>query len=260
MNSLIYRIISYLRYRLKAGNAHDIHSPFVFELYTKIIAAQKSFYAFEAIEQLRYDLCASAEIIEVRDEGAGKNRNNKRSIGQIARSSAKSPATGELLFKLVDRFQPNTMIELGTSLGISTLYQASAKKGATFYTLEACTNTAAKAQQHLEMLGLKNVQIIQGNIDNTLVETLAKIDRVDYVFFDANHRYEPTMRYFELCLSKSDEESLFVFDDIHWSEEMSKAWNDICNDARTVVTIDLYDVGLVFFRKKQPKQHFILQF
>lgn len=260
MPHLFHRFVSYWQYRAKAGNAHDIHSPFVFELFTQLIDLQKDYYVFDEIEDLRTELIMSDEKIEVTDFGAGHNRTRTRGVSAITKTSAKSAATGQLLFKLVNKFQPKVMLELGTSLGISTLYQATARRKAAFYTLEGCPNTAQWAAKHFKRFGLEHIAQIVGNIDETLPSVLTKIERLDYALFDANHRYEPTMRYFELCLAKAHEDSLFVFDDIHWSADMQRAWQQIYADSRVTVSIDLYDVGLVFFRKKQPKQHFVLRF
>ncbi len=102
--------------------------------------------------------------------------------------------------------------------------------------------------------------IVTGNIDQTLAAHVPALESIDLVFFDANHRYEPTLRYFETCLPKTHNDSLFVFDDIHWSAEMERAWAEIKAHPAVTVTIDLFWVGLVFFRREQPKQDFVLRF
>lgn len=206
----------------------------------------------------------SRERIAITDFGAGSKVNaaRQRTIGDIARNSQKPARFGRLLFRLIRHFQAKTVIDLGTSLGLTTAYlaQATDEHLGRVVTFEGCPETAAVARQNFEQLGLQNVTVVVGNIDETLPQTMAALDMIDFAFFDANHRYEPTVRYFETCLKKKHNDTVFVFDDIHWSDEMEQAWAYIRNHPSVSVTVDLFWVGLVFFRHEQPKQDFVLQF
>lgn len=264
LHNLFHQGFSYLKYLLTARNEHSLHSPFVFELYTKVIQSKQQSADFEPIELLREQLLHNAAEIEVLDFGAGSKINNtpQRRIKDIARNAEKPRKFAELLYRLVRNFQPQTIFDLGTSLGLTTLYLAKAKPDARLLTFEGCPETARIAQNNLDqVLGTNSQnQLIIGNIDETLEMQVVDIKQIDFIFFDANHRYEPTIRYFETCLLKAHESSVFVFDDIHWSQEMEQAWHYIKAHATVTITIDLFFVGLVFFRKKQPKQHFVLRF
>lgn len=255
-------LFHYLAFLLKSKNEHAVHSPFVFELYTKIIKPEHIYYAFTGIEQIRRQMLTSAESIEVQDFGAGSKvtTSKKRKIKEIARYAQKNAKFGQLLFRLVNHFQPKVVFDLGTSLGITTLYMASACKQANVYTFEGCGQTLAVARKNFSTLGISNVTPIKGNIDHTLSAQIKKVPQLDFVFFDANHRLEPTLSYFNICLKKSHEASVFVFDDIYWSAEMAQAWEAIKAHPAVILTIDLFYVGLVFFRKNQPEQHFVLRF
>jgi predicted O-methyltransferase YrrM len=260
----LYQLFAYLRYWVRSGNAHGLHSPFVFELYTTVIRHTGKFGAFGPIEARRRELRRSTKTIAVTDFGAGSQvagaGGQERRLRDIARHAAKPPRLAQLLFRLVNHFQPATILELGTSLGLTTAYLAAADSRHQVITFEGCPNTAAVAQETFEKLGLKNVQLVTGNLDQTLPATLATLAKpIDFVFFDGNHRYEPTLRYFEQCLDKSHENSVFVLDDIHWSAEMEQAWATIQAHPAVTVTVDLFYVGLVFFRKKQPRQDFWLR-
>ncbi|WP_317044456.1 O-methyltransferase [Hymenobacter crusticola] len=203
------------------------------------------------------------DTITVRDFGAGSRTGagQQRRVGAIARTAAKPRKFGQLLFRLVNRFQPRVVLELGTSLGLTTAYLATADSRAQVITFEGCPQTAAIAQQTFEELGLQNVTLIEGNLDATLAPTLRNlVGPVDFAFFDGNHRYEPTVRYFEQLLPYRTDHSVFVLDDIHWSADMTRAWQTIKAHPAVILTIDLFFVGLVFFRKNQPKQHFRLRF
>jgi predicted O-methyltransferase YrrM len=254
-----------VRHWWQAGNAHGLHSPFVFALYTEVISATSARTpAFAAIETLRTQLRRSTERITVTDLGAGSRTGagQVRSVGQIARSAQKPVRYAQLLHRLVGRFRPATVLELGTSLGLTTAYlaDAAAPLSSRVITFEGCPAIAAKARQHLAQLGHTNVDIVVGDLSETLTQTLQHIPRLDVVFFDANHRYEPTIQYFSSCLAKTHNDSLFIFDDIHWSAEMEQAWEAIKAHPAVQVTVDLFGVGLVFFRQEQPKQHFVLRF
>ncbi len=266
---LTYKVLSqklwtlqhYLLHQLSAGTEHGLHPPFVYRLYSEVIRMHKHYYAYAPIEQLRKKLLKSTDQIEVTDFGAGSrvNQQKVKSIRSIVKNAEKPPHLAQLLFRLVNHFEPATIFDLGTSLGLTTLYLASASKQASVFTFEGCPATAKRAEKHFKELKLSNIKLVQGNIDQTLVPALEKIEKLDFVFFDANHRYAPTMAYFEACLRKAHEDSVFVLDDIYWSAEMTAAWKEICRHPSVMITVDLFEVGLVFFRKKQPRQHFRLK-
>ena len=262
--------LKYIRYYLTAQTKHDIHSPFVFDLLTNIIEDKTPFYVYKNIEAVRSKMLLSTETIDVLDFGVGSesvDKKRKKKIKTIAKYSAKSEKYCFLLFRLVNHFQPQTILELGTSLGISTLYLASPNSKSKIITLEGCSQTAEVAKHNFEQLKLKNIEQVVGNFDETLKVVLEKYCKLqtancklDLVFFDGNHRKAPTIRYFEQCLNFSNENSVFIFDDIHWSQEMEEAWSAIKNHPQVTITIDLFFLGLVFFRGGISKQHFTLRF
>lgn len=255
--------LRYLWFYLRAGNAHTIHSPFVYQLYTQIIDTDSYFYDFDPIEQIRQQLLQDPTPLHLQDFGAGSKKINDttRSIATIARHSACTPKKARLLFRLVHHFKPSTILELGTSLGISTLYIAKASEATTrIFTLEGSEALAKQAKENFKKIDVESIESIIGNIDTTLHTTLKNIEQLDFVFIDANHRKEPTLNYFHTLLQKAHHDTVFVFDDIHWSDEMIQAWQQIQQHDKVTVSIDLFWFGLVFFRKEQPKQHFKLRF
>lgn len=258
MKPLLF-LLRYFKYWLSAKNAHGIHSPFVFELYNEALNKKGSYYAFDRIEQLRKKLLQSKNEIQVTDLGAGKSE--KRTIAEIAERSAKSKKYCELLFRLAYHFKPASILELGTSLGISTSYLASANPKTKVITIEGCPNTRQEALKNFEALGISNIESIHGNFDTTLPAVLAQLPVVgcQLVFIDGNHRKEPTLRYFTRLLEHSNNDSVLIFDDIHWSAEMEEAWEEIKAHGQVTVTIDLFFMALVFLRKEQAKEDFILK-
>lgn len=252
-------VLDYLKYFARAKNAHGIHSPFVFDLYTNVFKKNFQNSDFLAIETLRNSLREDHREIQITDFGAGSKTNDslKRTVSDISTKSLKTKFWGQFFCRIIQHYNYKQVLELGTSLGITTSYLAKTK--ANVSTLEGCENTLAVAKENFGKLNLENIKTISGNIDLTLPEFLKQSDSLDFVLFDANHRHEPTIRYFNLCYEKAHENSVFIMDDIYWSEEMKQAWNEIKEDHRVTITVDLFQVGLVFFRKGKQKQDFVLR-
>ncbi len=149
------------------------------------------------------------------------------------------------------------MLELGTSLGVGAMYLASGMRSAKFITLEGCADFAQVARANFEILELKNVEVVAGEFDQMLPQVLQNLQKLDFVFFDGNHRSEPTLRYFESCLPFSHEKTVFVFDDAYWSPGMAQTWEQIKQHPRVTLTVDFFDLSLAFIAPEfREKQHF----
>jgi predicted O-methyltransferase YrrM len=183
-----------------------------------------------------------------------------QSVSEIAKRSVKPAKYGQLLFRMVNYFQPKHVLELGTSLGITTSYLRAGNIGSAVTTVEGCPEIAAIAQKNWLYLGYENISLHIGNFDEVLPELLRKEQVIDFVFFDGNHRKTATLEYFNRCLEKVNEKSVFVFDDIYWSAEMEEAWEEIKANEKVSVTIDLFFMGIVFFRKGQAKEDFVIRY
>lgn len=263
MYSIPQLALKYLRYYITASNGkgHGIHSPFVFELVTKVLNDKTFYNDYHNIELERKKLLNNFSVVEVEDFGAGsvKGFTKQRSIKQIASSSLKPEKYAQLLYRLVKYFQPKEILELGTSLGITASYLAAANPSASVTTMEGSSAIAAIARQTFETLQRKNIQLITGNFDETLSIVVCK--QFDFIFIDGNHRKEPVLRYFEQLQNAVQPSTVMVFDDIHWSSEMEDAWAHIKVHPSVTLTIDLFFIGLVFFRKQQlEKEHFTIRF
>lgn len=259
---LAYKYVSYFL-TASNGKGHGVHSPFVFDFITKVLNDSRTFYAYDELEKLRRSLLSNNAVLTIEDFGAGStvHKSNRRKVSDIARSSLKPKKFGQLMFRMVDYYKANTIVELGTSLGITTGYLASGNLKARVYTFEGAKQVADVARQNFQKAGLNNIELIEGNFDNTLPPLLNKIVDIDFAFVDGNHRKEPTIQYFEQLLTKATEHSVFIFDDIHWSEGMEEAWKYIQQHPAVTLTIDLFFIGLVFFRKEQKvQQHFSVRF
>lgn len=216
---------------------------------------------YKIVQIIRKELLNRTDEIEITDLGAGStvNRSSKRKVSDIAKNSAKGGKWGELLFRLAHHFEPATMLELGTSLGIGSLYQLLGNPKGELSTLEGCPHTAAIAQEQFKKARI-SPRVIEGNFDDTLQPYLNSIETLDWAFIDGNHQKEPTIRYFNQCLTKCHNDSVLLFDDIYWSEGMAEAWQHIKAHERVSVSLDLFQVGIVFLRKEQPKQDFVIRY
>lgn len=259
--SHLWRAKQYAKHLSKAKNRHGIHSPFVYKLLDEVVYDKTNYSEYGKIESIRKNLLSRKDEIEITDLGAGStvNTSNVRKVSDIAKNSAKSGKWGELLFRLANHFQPQTMVELGTSLGIGSLYQSLGNPQGNLTTFEGCPNTAKIAKQQFETAKVQ-LTVIEGNFDDTLQPYLDSIETLDWAFIDGNHQKEPTIRYFNQCLEKCHNDSVLLFDDIYWSQGMAEAWQNIKADKRVTVTLDLFQVGIVFLRKQQPKQDFIIRY
>jgi predicted O-methyltransferase YrrM len=255
----------FARYYFTAANGkgHGVHSPFVFDFIKNVLRDKKAYYCYNSIEQLRSELLTDNSVIEVEDFGAGSTviKSNSRVVKAIAASSLKPRKFAQLLFRMVSYYQPQNIVELGTSLGITTAYLASGNSNAPLYTCEGAKNIAGIAQQNFNHLGLNNTILLQGDFAKTMPVLLESLERVDFAFIDGNHRKEPTLEYFEQLLQKIHSKSILVFDDIHWSAEMEAAWKTIQRHPVVTLSIDLFFIGIVFFDPVfKVKQHFTIRF
>ncbi len=259
---MLHSVSRYLRHRLLGLSTHGIHSPFVFDLLNKVILDETPYYFYEDIESLRSKLLLNNSIIAVTDFGTGGNAHSTRrlKVSGIAKNFLQRKKNAQLISRLVTHFKPSCILELGTSLGITTAYMALPNKHTQVITVEGCPETAKIAQHNFNLLGIKNIELIGGEFDQSLPLALGKISNLGFVYFDGNHKKDATLNYFDSCLKLHEENSVFVFDDIHWSREMSAAWMQIKENPHVTLSLDLFHLGLVFFRKGIPKQHFILKF
>ena len=255
----------YFQFYLTASNGkgHGIHSPFVFDFIKNVLRDKKENDWYTIIETARKKLLEQSGEIEVADLGAGSAvmKTNKRSVNDIARSSLKPKKFSQLLYRMVDHYQPKTILELGTSLGITTSYLAAADPNAKVYTIEGSAAIAGIAQKTFDRFDLKNIELITGNFDEILPGLLPRLKTIDLAFIDGNHRKEPTLNYFTKLLNHSGPSTILVFDDIHWSAEMEEAWAVIRQYAVVTLTIDLFFIGIVFLNPDfKIKQQFNIRF
>ncbi len=255
----------YISFYVKASNSkgHGIHSPFVYNFIKFVLNNKKQHPSYKYIEQLRTSLLKNNATILVEDFGAGSTtiKTKSRVVKKIASSSLKPKKYGQLFHRMLAHYNLKNVLELGTSLGVTTAYLATASNMPNVTTMEGSKNIAAIANQNFKTLHVEHVTLLEGDFDKTLPAFLEQIGLIDFAFIDGNHRELPTVNYFEQLLKKINENSVLVFDDIHWSKQMENAWELIKNHKKVTLTIDLFFIGIVFFKNDfKVKQHFSLRF
>lgn len=259
--NLLFAVNTRLRYIFTARHrkGFGIHSPYVFALINDVIREHYPYYSYAPLQHLRETLTADKTALRL-NPTIGIPQRASTTVAREAEHGSKPTKYARLLQRLCSHNHATTIVELGTNLGLSTLHLAANSSKATVYTFEAQQTLAEIAKRNFELLKANNIQIIQGDIDRTLSPTLDRIDHIDIAYINADHRYRPTMQYYHKIKSKAIDNSIIVIDDPHRSPEMQKAWDEIKTDPQATLTIDLFRMGLVFFVKDLPKQHYTVTY
>jgi predicted O-methyltransferase YrrM len=252
----LYALKSYIKHLFNAKNTkgHGIHSPYLYRFTQNAIYEKNPFYIFSKVEALRENLRFDDRTVLLEDFEAGTEREVK--VRDIAKTSLKNKRWAQLLYRVVNFTDAKNVLELGTSLGLTSSYLASPSSVERCITLEGSRQVTEIASENFEKLEIDNIEVVVGDIDQTLKTALSEVETLDVVFFDANHRKEPVLQYFSQCIKHIHPETVFIFDDIHGSHDMEKAWSQIRRHPQVTATIDLFEVGIVFFNKSYPKKTF----
>lgn len=257
---MLQQIKSYLKFLLHSKNEHGVHSPFVFNLVTKCFYDKTKYPEYDVLQQYRNSLLVNKNTIEVTDFGAGSRvfKSNTREIAAIVKNAGISSKRAELLFRIVRYFQPNTILEIGTSLGLATSALSLENKNSRIISLEGCPNTMSIAKNQCQLQNLDNIEFINTEFSTYFKTQNPKPITHNLIYFDGNHSEKATLDYFELLLPTITNDSVWIFDDIHWSAEMENAWKIIKKHPKVKITIDTFQWGIVFFRAEQEKEHFVI--
>lgn len=258
----MFVFLSWIMFHLRAKGSHRVHSPFVFKLYTKWILSDEKKEEYQTIEAIRKKLQKSSKIITRSKIGAGskKLKKNQAQLKDVVRHGLLPEKYARLLSRLVKHFKPSLVLELGTSAGITTLYLSKSIPDGKIYTLEGNESIADVAKEIFRETNSTNISLKIGLFQDVLPNLLKDHPRIDFVFLDGDHRKDATISYIKCMLPTLHNDSVLVMDDIYWSPDMADAWEEVKQMPEVTVTIDLFRMGIVFFRKEQVKQHFTLRF
>jgi len=252
------KVLLYLKFLVSARTKYNIHSPFVHSFIQNILDDKQTYYSYLPIEHLRKLLLSEHTAIKLNDLGAGSKITNAKSttINKLTDKVQSSKNKAQLIFRTINFFRPKKILEIGTSLGLTTAYMANANRQSIITTVEGDQSIAKIANNNFKRLKINNIKIINNEFDEVLPELFK--ENFNFVFFDGNHSKEATLRYFNWSLQSKDQNSIFVFDDIYWSNDMQIAWEIIRNDKNVTLSIDLFSIGVIFFIEKNQKEHFKL--
>lgn len=243
-----------------------VHSPFLYQFSGQCLYNDQHQPVFDTLERLRRELKADERSIQVTDYGKGLRFGPQRSKGSnqpllyqrpvrnIARRSLQEPDVCRLFFRMVQYFRPATILELGTSLGLTTSYLALAHSQARVITLEGCPQTAVLARDNLQKVGAENVEVVTGDFRKNLPGVLQRIPAPDMVYIDGDHSYEGVLANFSTISPFLHEKSVVIVDDIRWSKGMKAAWKHLAAEPRTTLTLDIGKAGILFFDPALSKQ------
>ena len=248
----MYQVIAYIKFLLNSTNQHGVHSPFIYNFVTKCLYDKKNYPAYNELKNYRNTLKDSNITLEVTDLGEGSKvlSSNRRKVSDMIKASSSSKKESKLLFRIAQYFNFNTVLELGTSLGMGTYAFTLANTHSKIITIEGCPNTSDYAKSQ----SIKNITFLKGNF-STVIPSLVE-NKFDCIYFDGHHNKDATIQYFKSLLPKIHNETVFIFDDIYWSKGMTEAWNYIKAHKAVTVTVDCFHLGFIFFRKEQAKEHF----
>jgi predicted O-methyltransferase YrrM len=261
---MLHILKSYINFIWNSKNEHGVHSPFVFDLVTKCFYNKTKYSEYQILKNYRNSLLANKNTIEVTDFGAGSRvfKSNIRQISKIAQTAGISPKRAELLFRIVNYFQPKSILEIGTSLGLATSALSLGNASSKLITLEGCPNTMTVAEKMFQVSSFKlpsnKANFITTEFSSYFKNFQLQSSNFQLIYFDGNHSEKATLDYFELLLPTITNDSVWIFDDIHWSAEMENAWEIIKKHPKVKVTIDTFQWGIVFFRAEQEKEHFVV--
>ena len=255
----MFQIIQYIKFLFTSTNEHGVHSPFIYDLVTKCFYDKTNYDAYKKLSTYRKRLLENQSSVQITDYGSGSRvfKSNTRAVNEIAKTSGTPLKRAQLLYRLSKYFEFKHTLELGTSLGIATQALALGHPENNIISIEGCSNILEVAHQSISSFNIENVELKTGTFEKVIPELSQ--DSYDLIFFDGNHNKTATLNYFNLLLEHSHNDSVFIFDDIHWSKDMLDAWDIIKSHPKVTVTIDTFFWGFVFFRKEQVKENFIIR-
>ena len=235
----------YLSYYFASHTKYQIHAPFVYEFLTQIFEDDRFYHAMGVIENYRRNLLGNGSQIITK---TGVTTTN-----QLVKTLAISPKAGAILFKSVHFYKPTTLLEIGNSLGISTLYQATPNSQVPMITLMPDTSLATATHNYFKQLGTRNISILTGPIQANLSTAIQQLKTIDYLFLNGFWGIINTFNYFETCLEQMPSNAVFVFKSPYASKATQEFWEKAKKHQKVRLSIDIYDLGFLFFRSEQKQ-------
>ncbi len=250
----------YINYWLKAKNRHGVHSPYVYDFNDKCLRLQVPEKAISSYSSYRKQLNRENLTIKVSDFGAGsKKLGADRKIKDIARVSGSPIKYAKLIYKIVNHYKPNKMLELGTSLGLGTMMMKLGHPKGEIHTVEGCPQTLQYTMDHFPLTRDENLHFHNARFDD-FIERLDPNEKFDFIFIDGDHRGERTQSILMSLKRHLHDETVILLDDIRWSFDMQTFWKSMTQSENYNVSIDLFKMGVLVPRHHQATENFVIRY
>ena len=249
--------LQWVRHWLRCVGSHSIHSPHLYRFVHEVLLKKDDRTVSEA-EAFRSKLLLDQRIVGSEDHGSGSSVRSGRSLAKVVKNEVASPLMASVYRRIVEFQQASRVLEIGTSVGITTLW-ISSDPSVEVVTLEANADLLETATRLFQTAKRNNIRLIPGNADETLTSVLKQGWVPDVAIVDANHRLNPTISYFKQLAEAMDGQGILLLDDIHYSREMTRAWEHISNDRQVTLALDCFRFGIVFFDRKLNKETIFLE-
>ena len=233
----------YIKYRWNAKTTKRFRHSIAGKIFYSCFNITMNNASRERIKNYYNRLVTDNSSINFKDFGAGsKKLSTKRKISQIIKTSSSKGKYGKLLFQLSSKFEPKEVLELGTSLGFGTINLFEGFKNTKITTVEADPETFNRVKQAFKEFNY-SINCVNDTFENYLSQLTSA--NFDIVFIDGHHDGKALLKYLEMLEPFTNEKTIYILDDIRWSSDMLKAWNNILNSNKYNTSIDLFRMGIV---------------
>lgn len=249
-SSLMFKARSWLDYLFAAKTVHQVDSPFIFDFCKRVLEERAPVKNGKMIEAIRAQLSASRAGFDRLDYGTGAARampvKARGRVDRFVRQSSIRPIHGTWLNRIVQFWQPATVLELGTAVGISGSYMMINHPDLKLKTIEGDPFLANLARETFKKLDLRAVEVLEGKFDSVLPAVLEKTGVIDMVYIDGHHSGDALLGYLKRIRPYlNPTHGLIVLDDIYWSPDMAMAWNNLKGASDWSLQLDLFQFGLL---------------
>jgi predicted O-methyltransferase YrrM len=260
----LFRFQTTLRWYVRAKNPAVVRGEYLREFLREVYLDDRHYHAFDLVCSIRRHWRRQPGTVSTATLGAPSRttRASRRPVSGLVRKNAIDAPTGKLLFRVALWLRASSILELGTNMGISGLYLHAPNTKATLHTVEGNEEVATLARQTFQMAGAgPGLRLHHASFDDWLKEHLPSdtqagtFQSLDLLFLDGDHRYAPTLSYVKRLIPLRSAEAVFIVADIHWSPGMERAWEELKALPEVSASLDLYHLGVLFFKPGIEKEH-----
>ena len=241
---------------LQSLNQHGVEGKHIAQAFLKTLNGENTpdeNQLFKKLNQFRLDLITDKRKISFEEIG----HKSIMTVAEVVDRAASPEIWAQFFYRLSQASRIKNILEIGTNLGISGQYFIKAlegKKNAKFISMEGVKGLCEIASTRFDLIsGENHFEVVHGLYDKSLQNIVISNIYFDLIFIDGNHRYEATLKYFELLKNNLSYRAIVIFDDIHWSSGMRRAWREICTQKGVVFSVNFFKLGLIVFDSKQSK-------